>query len=126
MTISQLAAIPSDSTAPPLSAAIAANGFVFVSGQLALKDGKIAGHDVSAQTELVIDALEAILAQAGLTIAAVVKVGVWLTRAEDFAAFNDVYAKRFAAPYPARATVICALAIPGALVEIDAIAANAS
>lgn len=48
--------------------------------------------------------------------------GIVLTRVEDFAAFNRVYAARFAEPYPARATVISGLAIPGALVEIDAVA----
>jgi len=106
----------------PLSAGIAANGFVFVSGQLPLRDGKIAGDDVAAQTQVVIDAIEAVLAAAGLTLAHVVKTGIWLTRAEDFAAFNTVYAKRFAEPYPARATVVSALAVPGALIEIDAIA----
>ena len=106
----------------PLSAAIAAGGFVFVSGQLPLRGGKIEGDDVTTQTHVVIDAIESVLAAAGLTLANVVKTGIWLTRAEDFAAFNAAYAERFAEPYPARATVVSALAVPGALIEIDAIA----
>jgi reactive intermediate/imine deaminase len=106
----------------PLSAAIEANGMVFVSGQLPLRDGGIAGDDVGAQTGVVIDNIAAVLALAGLALGDVVKTTVWLTRAEDFAAFNTAYALRFSEPCPARATVISALAVPGALVEIDAIA----
>jgi reactive intermediate/imine deaminase len=106
----------------PLSAAIEANGMVFVSGQLPLRDGGIAGDDVATQTGIVIDNIAAVLALAGLGLGDVVKTTVWLTRAEDFAAFNTAYAARFSEPFPARATVISALAVPGALVEIDAIA----
>ncbi len=106
----------------PLSAAIEANGLVFVSGQLPMRDGAIVGDDITTQTGAVIDAIEAVLDKAGLTLAAIAKTTVWITRIEDFAAFNAVYAARFAAPYPARATVVSALAVPGALVEIDAIA----
>ncbi|MGY4395753.1 2-iminobutanoate/2-iminopropanoate deaminase [Sphingomonas sp. UYAg733] len=108
----------------PLSAAIEANGLVFVSGQLPMRDGAIVGVDIATQTGAVIDAIEAVLDKAGLTLAAIVKTTVWITRIEDFAAFNAVYAARFAAPYPARATVVTALAVPGALVEIDAIAVS--
>lgn len=106
----------------PLSAAIEANGMVFVSGQLPLRDGGIAGDDVAAQTAIVIDNIAAVLGLAGLGLGDVVKTTVWLTRAEDFSAFNTAYAARFDEPCPARATVISALAVPGALVEIDAIA----
>lgn len=109
----------------PLSAGIAAGGFVFVSGQLPLRDGKIEGNDIATQTHVVIDAIETVLGAAGLTLANVVKTGIWITRAEDFASFNAAYAARFAEPYPARATVVSALAVPGALVEIDAIAVRA-
>lgn len=106
----------------PLSGARRAGGLVFVSGQLALKDGRVVGDDVAAQTELVIDAIEAQLAPFGLDLSDVVKTGVWLTSAEGFPAFNEAYAARFADPYPARSTVISGLALSGALVEIDAIA----
>ena len=106
----------------PLSAAIEANGMIFVSGQLPLRDGGIAGDDVGAQTAVVIDNIAAVLALTGLGLGDVVKTTVWLARAEDFAAFNTVYAARFSEPHPARATVVSALAVPGALVEIDAIA----
>lgn len=106
----------------PLSAGIEAGGFVFVSGQLSLKDGKLVDGDVAAQTNFAIDAIAGVLAEAGLDLEHVVRCGVWLTRAEDFPGFNAAYAARFATPFPARATVISTLAVPGALVEIDAIA----
>jgi 2-iminobutanoate/2-iminopropanoate deaminase len=106
----------------PLSTSRSANGFLFVSGQLAFRAGILTGSDITAQTEIVIDNIEAVLAQSGCKLADVVKASIWLTSADDFARFNAVYASRFAEPYPARSTVISALAIPGALVEIDVIA----
>lgn len=109
----------------PLSAAIEADGFVFVSGQIAMIDGKVTGNDVASQTAIVIDMIERILGEAGLGLAHVVRTGIWLTRAEDFASFNAVYAKRFSEPHPARATVVSELVVPGALVEIDAVAHRA-
>ncbi len=106
----------------PLSAAIELEGLIFVSGQLALREGVISGADVQEQTEIAIDALEGILIEAGLTLGDIVKTTIWLARQEDFAAFNAIYGRRFRPPYPARATVVSALALPGALVEIEAIA----
>ena len=106
----------------PLSKARRAGNLLFVSGQLALRDGKIVGDDVAEQTDLVLDAIAEQLEAHGASMSAVVKTSVWLTRVEDFAAFNAAYARRFSDPYPARSTVISALALPGALVEIDAVA----
>ncbi len=106
----------------PLSKARRAADFLFVSGQLALRDGKIVGADVAEQTDLVIDAIVEQLTVFGASIEMVVKTNVWLTRTEDFPTFNAAYAKRFGEPYPARSTVISVLALPGALIEIDAIA----
>ena len=62
------------------------------------------------------------LAQAGATLSDVAKTTVWLTDMADFAAFNAAYAEAFGSHAPARFTVTSALAIPGALVEIEAIA----
>lgn len=108
-----------DGTALPLSAGIEGNGIVFLSGQIPLRDGATAGADIEEQTELVVDSIERLLGEAGLTLDRVVRSSVWLTRAEDFAGFNRVYARRFKAPYPARSTVVSALAVPGALIEIE-------
>lgn len=112
-----------DTSALPFSVARKVGSFVFVSGQLALQEGKIAGDDVAAQTGLVLDAIERQLVPFGLGLRDVVKAGVWLVSRADFPAFNAAYAARFDTPYPTRSTVISDLALPGALVEIDAIAA---
>lgn len=106
----------------PLSNAIEANGQVFVSGQLSLVNGAIVGSSVTEQTEIVMRRIEEILKSADLTLSNVVKMGVWLVDPADFAEFNAAYASFLSPPFPARATVIAKLAIPGALVEIDAIA----
>jgi len=112
-----------DGTPVPFSQGTKANGFVFVAGQMGIdKDVKLAGPDIEAQTEMAIDNMEAVLAEAGLTLKDVVKANIFITDVTDFAGFNKVYAKRFGAPFPARATVITALLIPGAKVEIEAIA----
>lgn len=111
-----------DGSPIPLSAAMEAGNLVFVSGQLAIRDGRIEGENTTEQTNLVLDSIEGILAVAGLGLEHVVRTGVWLKNADDYAAFNAVYARRFPPPFPARAVVICDLAFPQALVEIEAIA----
>lgn len=106
----------------PLSAGMAVPGLVFLSGQLPMRDGRIEGQDIAAQTGIVIDNIEALLAGIGLGLAEVVKATIWLTDAKDFAEFNTVWAARFAAPYPVRSTLVAALVVPGALIEIEVIA----
>ncbi len=106
----------------PLSMARKSGPFVFVSGQLALQDGKVVGEDITVQTNMVIDAIERHLTGFGIGLECVIKTSIWLVRREDFAAFNLAYAARFGSPYPARSTVVSELVIPGALVEIEAMA----
>lgn len=108
----------------PFSQAIRANGFVFVSGQVALDPatGKIVSGDVAAQTDRALRNLEAVLVAAGSGLAKVVRAGVFLKNMDDFAAMNAVYAARFGVGPPARTTVEAARLPLGALVEIDAIA----
>lgn len=108
----------------PLSSAVEVNGILYLSGALPLVAGKLAGDDIEAQTEAVFDNIDALLAKEGLTLGHVFKVTTWLTRKEDFAGYNGVYAKRLADPFPARSTVICDLAMPGALIEVEATAAR--
>jgi 2-iminobutanoate/2-iminopropanoate deaminase len=109
----------------PYSQAIKANGFVFVSGQLALKPGdkELSGDDVAAQTEQVFANLKAILEAAGSSLAKVVKTSVFLQDLGDFAAMNEVYARHVGDVPPARSTFQVAKLPSGALVEIEAIAA---
>jgi len=114
--------IAPDGSVVPLSPAVIANGFVFVSGQIALQDGAIVGSDIRAQTRFILDRIDRILDQAGTSMAHVVKTMIWITRAEDFAGFNEIYAQRFHRPWPARATVVIDLTLPEALIEVEAIA----
>jgi 2-iminobutanoate/2-iminopropanoate deaminase len=108
----------------PYSQAIVEGGFLFASGQVPLDPatGRLVEGGLEASAERVLDNLEAILSQAGLAFADVVKTTVYLTRAEDFAAMNAVYARRFGEHRTARSTVIVAALPAGAPLEIDLIA----
>lgn len=103
----------------PLSAGIEVNGTVYLSGQLALADGRIVGEDVAEQTATILANIEELLADANLSIRDIFKVSVWLTRKENFPAFNAVFARAFSQPYPARSTVVSDLVVEGALIEIE-------
>jgi 2-iminobutanoate/2-iminopropanoate deaminase len=108
----------------PYSQAIAANGFLFTAGQIALdpSTGQVVDGDVVAQTERVFANLRAILDAAGTSFADVVKTTVFLSDMADFPRMNEVYAKAFGAARPARSTVQAAGLPRGVLVEIEAIA----
>ncbi len=108
----------------PYSQAVRAGDWLFLSGQIALDPvaGSIVSPDVSAQTERVLDNLGAVLAAAGATFADVVRTTIYLVDLAHFATVNEIYGRRFAAPFPARATVQVAALPRGAQIEIDAIA----
>ena len=108
----------------PYSQAIKANGFVFLSGQIALDPVtmQIVEGGVGEQTERVLRNLAAVLEAAGSSFAAVVKTTVYLADMNDFAAMNEVYGKFFQTAPPARATVQAARLPRDARVEIDVIA----
>ena len=110
----------------PFCQATVANGFVFVSGQVALgDDGEIIPGGIAAQTHHCIKSIVAILERAGCTLKDVVKVNAWLDDTRDFQAFNRVYAVYFGEALPARACVQSALMVD-AKVEIEAIAVKPS
>lgn len=108
----------------PYSQAIVAGGFVFVSGQLALRPGdkELTGPSIEEQTEQVFANLRAILEAAGSGLDRLVKTTVFLTDLGDFAGMNSVYAKHLGDQPPARATIEVAALPTGAKVEIEAIA----
>ena len=108
----------------PYSQAIKANGFVFVSGQIAFDPAtqQIIEGAVAAQTERVLQNLSAILTAAGSSLAQVVKTTVFLKFMGDFGAMNEVYARYFPSDPPARSTVAAAGLPRDVLVEIDVIA----
>ena len=108
----------------PYSQAIKAGGFVFVSGQLALRPdhAEIVGDSIGEQTEQVFANLRAILEAAGSGLDRVVKTTVYLADLGDFAGMNEVYARHVGDVPPARATVEIAALPSGAKVEIEAVA----
>jgi len=111
--------------AGPCSPAVEANGFVFLSGQIPVNaDGSVDAGGISEQAEKVFENIKAVLQDAGLDLTDVVKVTVYATDLSDFAALNEVYAKHFSAPFPARATVQVAGLPKGVALEMDAVAAR--
>ena len=108
----------------PYSQAIRANGFVFVSGQVAIDPAtqQVIAGDITAQTDRVLKNLSAILKAAGSGLEKVVRSTVFLKDMTDFAAMNEVYARYFTASPPARSTVQAARLPKDVLVEIDVIA----
>jgi 2-iminobutanoate/2-iminopropanoate deaminase len=108
----------------PYSQAIKANGFVFVSGQVAIDPAtqQVIAGDVAAQTNRVLRNLSEILEAAGSGLAKVVRCTVFLKNMGDFAAMNEVYGKYFSSAPPARSTVEVARLPKDVLVEIDVIA----
>ncbi|MBI5209235.1 MAG: RidA family protein [Elusimicrobia bacterium] len=110
----------------PYSQAIRAGGWLFLSGQLPLDaKGDMVAGGVAAQTERILSNLQAVLLEAGMDLGNVVKTTVYMTDLKEFGAMNEVYARHFAAPCPARATVQVAALPKGAAVEISAIAVAA-
>ena len=108
----------------PYSQAIKANGFVFVSGQVAIDPAtqQIIEGDVKVQTDRILRNLAQILEAAGTSMAKAVRCGVFLKDMNDFAAMNEVYGKHFSSDPPARTTVEVARLPKDVLVEIDVIA----
>jgi 2-iminobutanoate/2-iminopropanoate deaminase len=108
----------------PYSQAIRANGFVFISGQIAIDPAtqQVLNGDVATQTERVLKNLTAILKAAGSGLEKVVRTTVFLKDMGDFAAMNEVYGKHFSTAPPARSTVQAARLPKDVSVEIDVIA----
>jgi 2-iminobutanoate/2-iminopropanoate deaminase len=110
----------------PYSQAIKANGFIYLSGQVALdpKTGEMASSsDIRQQTERVFENIKGILEAAGANLHHVIKATVFLKDMNDFSAMNEVYACYFTAAPPARSTVQVSRLPKDALVEIEVIAA---
>lgn len=107
----------------PYSQAIDTGTFVFISGQIPVDPatGNIA-EGIQAQTRQSLANVGAILAEAGLTPANVVKTTVFLSDMANFVPMNEVYAEFFPAPYPARSAVAVKELPKQVLVEIEVIA----
>jgi 2-iminobutanoate/2-iminopropanoate deaminase len=109
----------------PYSQAIQAGDFVYTSGQLGLdpQTGAFPEGGIKEQARQSLNNVKAILEEAGLSMANVVKTTVFLANMEDFAEMNSVYAEFFTEPYPARSAVAVKTLPKNALVEIEVVAA---
>src|SRR5438105_1681744 len=108
----------------PYSQAVRAGQSLFCSGQIGLDPatGELVAGGVVAESTRVLENLRAVIAAAGGSLDNVVRTTIYLVDLTDFAPVNEVYARFFTPPFPARATVGVAALPRGARVEIDAIA----
>lgn len=91
----------------PYSQAVIANGFLFASGQVAFDPltGDLVLSDIQSETKQVMENIKAILTEANLTFANVVKTTIFLSDMQLFAQVNEVYGSYFTSDFPARETV---------------------
>ncbi|PIR44098.1 reactive intermediate/imine deaminase [Candidatus Wolfebacteria bacterium CG10_big_fil_rev_8_21_14_0_10_31_9] len=109
----------------PYSQAIVEGNFIFCSGQIPInpETGLIIDGSIKEQTEQIIKNIKAVLNEAGVDLASVVKTDVYLSDMENFVLMNEVYAKNFSSqPYPARATVEVSRLPKDVLIELSCIA----
>ncbi|MCM1058577.1 MAG: RidA family protein [Firmicutes bacterium] len=107
----------------PYSQGIVVNGLLFASGQIPIDPatGEIEGKDIREQAERACQNVGALLAEAGTDYTRVVKTTCFLADMEDFAAFNEVYAKYFTEK-PARSCVAVKTLPKNVLCEVEVIA----
>ncbi|TFF34816.1 RidA family protein [Mucilaginibacter psychrotolerans] len=108
----------------PYSQAVAASGFLFVSGQVPINPatGEVVTTGIIDEAKLVMENLKAILTEAGLGFESVIKTNIFLTDMQTFAQVNEVYGAYFTANFPARETVQVSALPKGVNVEISVIA----
>ena len=105
-----------------LSRAVRAGDFIFVTGQVPMRDGKpMTDGSIEDQTRACLESLQQILAEAGCDLGDVVKSMVWLKRREDFAGFNAVYSQYFPSEPPTRSALVSEFLID-IRVEIECVA----
>ena len=108
----------------PYSQAIEVNGMIYTSGMIPIdpSTGELVTGSVEAQAEQAISNLEALLAASGSSIEKAVKTVVFISNMDDFGKSNEVYAKHFKEPYPARSCVQVARLPKDVAIEIEAVA----
>jgi 2-iminobutanoate/2-iminopropanoate deaminase len=108
----------------PYSQAIAAGGFVFVSGQIPANPstGEVISGDIKAETKQVMENIKSVLTEAKLDFGNVVKTSIFLTDMQSFAHVNEVYGTYFTDQFPARETIQVAALPKNVNVEISVIA----
>lgn len=105
----------------PFARAVAADGWLYVSGQTPMENGEVIEGGIIPQSHKAIRNLLAILTEAGFEPKDVVRCGVWLDDPRDFQSFNKVFAEYFGANPPARACVVSSMVVD-CKVEIDCVA----
>jgi len=110
----------------PYSQGIRANGFIFFSGQIPLDpfSGEVVPGGIAAQTEMVMNNIEALLTASGIGFENVVKTTIFLTSLADFTVVNEIYGRRFTGDPPARSTVEVKALPKGVAIEIEVIAVD--
>ena len=105
----------------PFARAVEAGGWLFVSGQVPVKNGELVTGGIAAQAEQAIRNLLSVLAEGGYGPEHVIRCGVWLDDPRDFAAFNAVFRRFFGEHPPARSCVVSSMVVD-CKVEIDCVA----
>ena len=108
----------------PYSQAIRVGNLIYTSGQIPINPatGVFVEGGIKEQTRQSLTNISAILEEAGLTMANVIKTTVFMADMNDFADMNAVYAEFFTEPYPARSAVAVKTLPKGALIEIEVVA----
>ncbi|HTJ57879.1 MAG TPA: RidA family protein [Devosiaceae bacterium] len=105
----------------PFARAVEADGWLYVSGQVAMENGEIIPGGLIAEIHQTMKNVVAILTEAGYGLEDVVRVGVWLDDPRDFWTFNKIYAEYFGEHPPARACVQSRMMVD-CKVEIECVA----
>ena len=113
-------------TGLPFSAGVRGPGVIYLSGQVGLDPatGRLIAGDVAAQTARTLDNIQTLLESVGSSLDDVLRVSIYLTGMESFAAMNEVYARYFREPFPARTSVAVRELPLGASVEIEVTVAD--
>jgi 2-iminobutanoate/2-iminopropanoate deaminase len=108
----------------PYSQGAVMNGFIFISGQIALDPvtKTVVPGGIKEQTSRALENMKAILEEAKTSFLNVTKVTVYLKNGSDFKEMNEVYSSYFSDPKPARTKIVCSFVRDNVLVEMDAIA----
>ena len=114
---------PTRPGALPFARAVAAGGWLFVSGQVPRDaEGEIVEGNITVQATVALDNLKAAVEAAGYSLADVVRVSVWLDDPRDFAGFNKVYARYFEAEHAPARVCVQARMMSDIRVEVDCVA----
>ena len=107
-----------------LSKAVRAGDFVFLTGQIPMKNGVVVTEgSIEDQTRIVLDEIKNTLIEAGCELADVVKTMVWLKNRDDFPGFNEIYGEYFPHKPPARSAIVSDFLVD-ILVEVEVVAYN--